>query len=40
MGADDGITDGWFRFTRPTTGPFYWRPPVRDGKLGLSALDS
>jgi len=37
-GLDDGITDGLFRYSRPTTGGFYWVPPVRDGRFDLSAL--
>ncbi|MBR8332552.1 Dyp-type peroxidase [Burkholderia ambifaria] len=37
-GADDGIVDGLFRFTRPLTGAYFWCPPVKDGKLDLSAL--
>lgn len=37
-GGEDGVTDGLFRFTRPVTGGYYWCPPVRDGKLDLSAL--
>jgi porphyrinogen peroxidase len=38
VGAVDGIHDGLFRFTQPLTGSFFWCPPVRDGKLDLSAL--
>ncbi|HJV28847.1 MAG TPA: Dyp-type peroxidase [Aromatoleum sp.] len=34
-GLEDGIVDGLFRFTRPTTGGYYWCPPLRDGRLGL-----
>ena len=37
-GADDGIVDGLFRFTRPLTGAYFWCPPLKDGKLDLSAL--
>ena len=37
-GAEDGIVDGLFRFTRPMTGAFYWCPPVTDGRLDLRAL--
>ena len=37
-GLEDGIQDGLFRFTRPLTGAYFWCPPVRDGKLDLSAL--
>lgn len=38
VGHDDGIVDGLFTFSRPTTGGYYWCPPVVDGKLDLSAL--
>lgn len=37
-GAEDGITDALFRFTRPLTGAYFWCPPLRDGKLDLTAL--
>lgn len=37
-GVDDGIVDGLFSFTRPTTGAFFWCPPVVDGHLDLRAL--
>lgn len=39
LGHDDGILDGLFSFTRPVTGGYYWCPPVRDGRLDLSALN-
>lgn len=38
IGATDGVHDGLFRFTQPITGSFFWCPPVKDGKLDLSAL--
>lgn len=38
IGLDDGIVDGLFRFSRPVSGGYYWCPPVRNGKLDLSAL--
>jgi len=38
IGAEDGIVDGLFQFTRPITGGFYWCPPVIDGKLDLRAI--
>lgn len=38
-GAEDGVVDGLFRFTRPITGGFYWCPPQIDGKLDLRAID-
>ena len=37
-GAEDGIVDHLFRFTRPSTGAFFWCPPVADGRLDLSRL--
>lgn len=37
-GADDGIVDALFRFTRPISGAYYWCPPIRDGGLDLRAL--
>ncbi len=37
-GLDDGIPDALFNFTRPLTGSYYWCPPMRGGKLDLSAL--
>ncbi|MBX3664930.1 MAG: Dyp-type peroxidase [Burkholderiales bacterium] len=36
-GVDDGITDALFRFTRPLTGAYFWCPPVKGGRLDLSA---
>ncbi len=38
-GAEDGLVDGIFQFTRPITGGFYWCPPLVDGRLDLHALD-
>ncbi len=38
VGLEDGITDALFRFSRPTTGAYYWCPPVHDGRLDLDAL--
>ena len=38
IGAEDGITDALFRFTRPVTGAYFWCPPLRDGRLDLRAL--
>lgn len=37
-GAEDGIVDALFRFTRPITGSYFWCPPVTRGRLDLSAL--
>jgi putative iron-dependent peroxidase len=38
VGLDDGIVDGLFRFTRPRTGGHYFCPPLREGRLDLSAF--
>jgi putative iron-dependent peroxidase len=38
IGAEDGIVDALFRFTRPLTGAYFWCPPLRNGKLDLGAL--
>ena len=38
VGGEDGISDALFTFTRPRTGAFFWCPPLRDGRLDLSAL--
>ncbi|HTP96911.1 MAG TPA: Dyp-type peroxidase [Burkholderiales bacterium] len=37
-GAEDGVADALFTFSRPTTGGYFWCPPVKDGKLDLSAI--
>lgn len=37
-GAEDGIVDALFTFTRPLTGAYFWCPPVRDGRLDLGAV--
>jgi putative iron-dependent peroxidase len=38
VGAEDGITDAIFKFTRPVTGSYFWCPPVAKGRLDLRAL--
>lgn len=38
VGADHGITDALFKFTRPLTGGYFWCPPVRNGRLDLRAI--
>ncbi len=37
VGEEDGITDGLFRFSRPLSGSYFWCPPLRGGRLDLSA---
>ena len=39
VGAEDGIVDGLFEFTRPLTGHYFWCPPVKGGTIDLSAVD-
>lgn len=38
VGAEDGIVDGLFRFTRPQSGAAFWCPPARGEGLDLRAL--
>ncbi len=38
-GADDGIEDGLFQFSRVLNSAYYWCPPVKQGKLNLAAID-
>jgi putative iron-dependent peroxidase len=38
VGAEDGIQDALFSFTRPITGAYFWCPPCRASGLDLSAL--
>lgn len=38
VGAEDGIADALFGFTRPITGAYFWCPPMRDARLDLRAL--
>jgi putative iron-dependent peroxidase len=39
VGADDGVADALFRFTRPLTGAAFWCPPVTGaGRLDLRVL--
>jgi len=38
VGAEDGIVDALFEFTRPVTGSYFWCPPMHDGRLDLRAL--
>ncbi len=38
LGNEDGIVDGLFSFTRPLTGAYFWCPPVKEGRLDLTAL--
>lgn len=37
-GLEDGIVDGLFRFSRPSTGGYYWCPPVEGGRVDLSRV--
>jgi putative iron-dependent peroxidase len=38
VGAEDGITDALFTFTRPVTGAYFWCPPLKRGRLDLSRI--
>ncbi|MCF8199534.1 MAG: Dyp-type peroxidase [Sulfuritalea sp.] len=38
VGAEDGVTDALFRFTHPLTGAYFWCPPMKNGRLDLSAI--
>lgn len=38
VGAEDGIVDALFGFSRPVSGAFFWCPPVQGERLDLSAL--
>jgi putative iron-dependent peroxidase len=38
VGADDGIVDALFTFTRPISGAFFWCPGMQDGRLNLRLL--
>jgi putative iron-dependent peroxidase len=37
-GAEDGVVDALFRFTRPVSGANYWCPPMKAGQLDLRAV--
>ena len=37
-GQDDGIVDALFRFSQARSGSYFWCPPVKDGRLDLSAI--
>lgn len=38
VGAEDGIVDALFTFTRPVSGSYFWCPPMKNGRLDLRAL--
>ncbi|HEU0186916.1 MAG TPA: Dyp-type peroxidase [Gallionellaceae bacterium] len=38
VGAEDGVVDALFRFTRPVSGSYFWCPPMRNGHLDLRAI--
>jgi len=38
VGAEDGVADALFKFTRPLTGSYFWCPPMAKGRLDLRAL--
>lgn len=37
-GAEDGITDALFNFSKPISGSYFWCPPMKNGILDLSAI--
>lgn len=38
VGAEDGIVDALFTFTRPISGSYFWCPPMKNGRLDFRAL--
>ncbi len=38
VGAEDGVVDGLFRFTRPLSTSYFWCPPAKGTGLDLSVL--
>lgn len=38
VGAEDGIADALFAFTRPRTGAYFWCPPMREGSVDFALL--
>lgn len=38
VGAEDGIADALFTFTRPISGAYFWCPGIQDGRLDLQLL--
>ena len=38
VGAEDGVTDALFKFTRPVSGSYFWCPPMAKGRLDLRQL--
>ncbi len=38
IGADDGVVDALFSFTRPVSGAYFWCPPLENGRLNLGLL--
>ena len=37
-GAEDGIADALFAFTRPVSTAYFWCPPMHEGRIDLRAL--
>ena len=38
IGAEDGIVDALFTFTRPASGAYFWCPPLKNGRPDLTLL--
>jgi putative iron-dependent peroxidase len=39
LGNDDGIEDSLFKFSQVLNGAYYWCPPLRQGRLNLTAFE-
>jgi putative iron-dependent peroxidase len=39
VGAEDGTVDALFNFTQPISGSYFWCPPIKHGRVDLSALE-
>lgn len=38
VGEDDGTVDALFNFTQPISGSYFWCPPIKEGRIDLSAI--
>jgi putative iron-dependent peroxidase len=38
VGAEDGVADALFGFTRPVSGAYFWCPPMKSGRIDLQAI--
>jgi putative iron-dependent peroxidase len=37
-GLDDGVVDALFGISQPLSGAYLWCPPIKAGRLDMSAL--